>query len=177
MAHQVIVLNGGSSSGTSSLARALQDVLPRPWLTFGVDSLIEALPPGLMDAPDGLVLGADGSVTPGAAFQALQESWRHGVAAVARAGAPVILDEVFLGGVEGRRAWERALGDLPALWVGVRCDAAVATARERTRPDRVPGMAAAQASLVHRGMTYDIEVDTGLHTARECAREVAERVG
>lgn len=177
MSIQVIVLNGGSSSGTSSLARALQEVLPRPWLTFGVDSLIEALPPGLMDDPDGLVLGADGSVTPGAAFQALQDSWRHGVAAVVRAGAPVILDEVFLGGVEGRRAWERVLGDLPALWVGVRCDAATATARERTRPDRVPGMAAAQASLVHRGMTYDIEVDTGRRTARECAREVAARVG
>ncbi|TSB17559.1 chloramphenicol phosphotransferase [Streptomyces benahoarensis] len=173
----MIILNGGSSSGTSSLARALQDVLPRPWLTFGVDSLIEALPPGLMDDPDGLVLGPDGSVTPGAAFHALQDSWRHGVAAVARAGAPVILDEVFLGGGEGRRAWERALGDLPVLWVGVRCDAAVATARERARPDRVPGMAAAQASLVHRGMTYDIEVDTGRRTAQECAREVAERAG
>ncbi|WP_251076912.1 chloramphenicol phosphotransferase CPT family protein [Streptomyces benahoarensis] len=177
MAPQMIILNGGSSSGTSSLARALQDVLPRPWLTFGVDSLIEALPPGLMDDPDGLVLGPDGSVTPGAAFHALQDSWRHGVAAVARAGAPVILDEVFLGGGEGRRAWERALGDLPVLWVGVRCDAAVATARERARPDRVPGMAAAQASLVHRGMTYDIEVDTGRRTAQECAREVAERAG
>ena len=41
---QVIVLNGGSSSGKSSIARALQDVLPGRWLTFGTDVLAEALP-------------------------------------------------------------------------------------------------------------------------------------
>ena len=41
---QVIVLNGGSSSGKSSIARALQDVMPGLWLTFGTDVLAEALP-------------------------------------------------------------------------------------------------------------------------------------
>ena len=41
---QVIVLNGGSSSGKSSIARALQEILPTAWLTFGVDVLVEALP-------------------------------------------------------------------------------------------------------------------------------------
>jgi chloramphenicol 3-O-phosphotransferase len=41
---QVIVLNGGSSAGKSTIARALQDVLPGLWLTFGTDVLAEALP-------------------------------------------------------------------------------------------------------------------------------------
>jgi chloramphenicol 3-O phosphotransferase len=41
---QVIVLNGGSSSGKSGIARCLQAVLPDPWLVFGVDSLIDAMP-------------------------------------------------------------------------------------------------------------------------------------
>lgn len=41
---RVIVLNGGSSSGKSSLARALQEVLPEPWLRLGVDDLIDAMP-------------------------------------------------------------------------------------------------------------------------------------
>jgi chloramphenicol 3-O phosphotransferase len=40
----VIVLNGGSSSGKSSVARSLQSLLPSPWLTLGVDTLIEAMP-------------------------------------------------------------------------------------------------------------------------------------
>jgi chloramphenicol 3-O phosphotransferase len=44
---RVIVLNGGSSSGKSSLARALQDVLAELWLRLGVDDLIDAAPPWL----------------------------------------------------------------------------------------------------------------------------------
>lgn len=38
---QVIVLNGGSSSGKSGIARCLQAVLPDPWLAVGVDMLIQ----------------------------------------------------------------------------------------------------------------------------------------
>jgi len=40
---QVIVLNGGSSSGKSGIARCLQAVLPDPWLAFGTDTLIQAM--------------------------------------------------------------------------------------------------------------------------------------
>jgi len=60
---QVIVLNGGSSSGKSSIARALQEILPNVWLTFGVAALIEALPGRGDDPRSGLVLGSDGTVT------------------------------------------------------------------------------------------------------------------
>jgi chloramphenicol 3-O phosphotransferase len=38
-----IVLNGGSSSGKSTLARCLQDQLGPMWLTLGVDDLVRAL--------------------------------------------------------------------------------------------------------------------------------------
>ena len=41
---RIVVLNGGSSSGKSSITRALQEMLPGIWLTFGVDTFIEALP-------------------------------------------------------------------------------------------------------------------------------------
>lgn len=52
---QVIVLNGGSRSGKSSIARALQDILPKPWLTFGVDVLNDALPGRGEDPGSGLL--------------------------------------------------------------------------------------------------------------------------
>jgi chloramphenicol 3-O phosphotransferase len=45
MATQVIVLNGGSSSGKTGIARCLQAILPQPWLRLGVDDLVDALPP------------------------------------------------------------------------------------------------------------------------------------
>lgn len=51
----VIVLNGGSSSGKSSIARHLQDLLDTPWVHLGVDDLIDALSPPLVgDASPGL---------------------------------------------------------------------------------------------------------------------------
>ena len=62
------------------------------------------------------------------------------------------------------------------LWVGVRCDGAVAAGREIARGDRVTGMAASQADLVHRGVTYDLEVDTTHTESMECARAIAARV-
>jgi chloramphenicol 3-O phosphotransferase len=60
---QVVVLNGGSSSGKSSIARVLQDLLPGLWLTFGTDVLAEALPGRGDDPRSGLVLEPDGTVT------------------------------------------------------------------------------------------------------------------
>ena len=38
------MLNGGSSSGKSGIARCLQAILPDPWLAFGTDNLIQAMP-------------------------------------------------------------------------------------------------------------------------------------
>jgi chloramphenicol 3-O phosphotransferase len=59
------------------------------------------------------------------------------------------------------------------LWVGVRCDPAIATARETARGDRIAGMAARQARRVHQGVVYDLEVDTSHTEALECARVIA----
>ncbi|MFH8594693.1 chloramphenicol phosphotransferase CPT [Streptomyces rimosus] len=177
----VVVLNGGSSSGTSTLIRQLQELLPRPWLTFGVDSFIESLPRSLVTpeasatAP-GLGLAPDGSITVGPVFRALQADWQEGVAAIARTGTGVLLDEVFLGGAEGQERWRRTLKGLSVLWVGVRCAPETAAAREAARGDRVTGMAASQAELVHRGVTYDIEVDTTDTDPATCARLIAAHV-
>jgi chloramphenicol 3-O phosphotransferase len=87
VATQVIVLNGGSSSGKSGIARCLQAVLPDPWLTFGVDGLTVAMPPSLQASPAGLEIGAGGEVMVGPQFRALEAAWLAGLAAMARAGA------------------------------------------------------------------------------------------
>ena len=167
------MLNGGSSSGKSGIARCLQEVLPDPWLVFGVDTLIQAMPAasrlsGIEFAPDGAVV-----VRPG--FRALEAAWIEGVAAMARAGARIILDEAFLGGAASQQRWLTALGALRVLWVGVRCDGAVAAAREIARGDRISGMAASQAELVHEGVRYDLQVDTTHTEALDCARAIAAR--
>lgn len=171
---QVIVLNGGSSSGKSSIARALQDVLPGLWLTFGTDVLAEALPGRGDDPRSGLVLEPDGAVTVKPQFRAVEELWYQGLAVMASHGAFLILDEVFLAGGTGQQRLRGLLGDLDVLWAGVHCDPLVAASREAARQDRVRGMAMAQAVAVHAGVVYDVEVDTTICSAIACARRIAE---
>ncbi len=173
---QVIVLNGGSSSGKSGLARCLQAVLPDPWLTFGVDTLVEAMPAAMRSSETGIAFAPDGTVIVGPEFMTVQAAWTEGIAAMARAGARIIIDEVFLGGAASQQRWQRALDGLHVVWVGVRCESAVAEGREIARGDRVTGMAASQAELVHRGVTYDLEVDTTHTESMECARTIAARL-
>jgi chloramphenicol 3-O phosphotransferase len=174
---QVIVLNGGSSSGKSEIARCLQAVLPDPWLALGVDSLIGAMPVSMQATDAGITFAPDGGVSVGPEFQALQAAWLEGVAAMVRAGARVILDEVLLGGAASQQRLRKVLTGLDVLWVGVRCDSAVAAGREVARGDRVQGMAVSQAEVVHQDVVYDLEVDTTDTESLLCARTIAARLG
>ncbi|MFJ9810419.1 chloramphenicol phosphotransferase CPT [Streptomyces sp. NPDC101158] len=172
----MIILNGGSSSGKSGMVRCLQAVLPDPWLAFGVDDFVDALPAKLRDGDGGIEFGEDGSVTVGAEFRALEAAWLEGIASMARAGARIVVDEVFLGGAASQERWRKVLDGIDVLWVGVRCDSAVAAGREIARGDRTPGMAAQQAELVHEGVVYDLEVDTSRTESLDCARVIAGHV-
>jgi chloramphenicol 3-O phosphotransferase len=173
---QVIVLNGGSSSGKSGIARCLQAVLPDPWLALGTDTLIEVMPVSMQTSTAGIEFASEGEVVVGPEFRRLEAAWIAGLAAMAHAGAGIIVDEVFLGGAASQQRWKKALGTLGVLWIGVRCDSTVAAGREIARGDRVSGMAAAQAELVHQGVLYDLEVDTTHTEALACAQAIAARV-
>ncbi|WP_107773043.1 chloramphenicol phosphotransferase CPT family protein [Nocardioides sediminis] len=170
MAVDVIVLNGGSSSGKTSIGRCLQELLPRPWLLLGVDGLIDVAPPSLVS------YGPQGTVVLGDQWRALEAAWSRGVAAMAGAGAGVIIDDVFLDGAISQRRTSDHLEGLEVLWVGVRCAAEVAAARERERGDRPAGMAAGQAETVHHGVAYDLVLDSSSASPEDCARLIAARV-
>ncbi|WP_395295698.1 chloramphenicol phosphotransferase CPT [Kitasatospora hibisci] len=176
MTTQVIVLNGGSSSGKSGIVRCLQAVLPDPWLAAAIDSLIEMMPASMQASDLGIEIADDGAVAVGPTFRELEAAWMAGVAAMARAGARIIVDDVFLGGAESQARWRDVLDGLEVLWVGVRCESAVAAGREIARGDRTPGMAAQQAPIVHEGVVYDLEVDTTRTESLDCARAIATRV-
>jgi chloramphenicol 3-O phosphotransferase len=171
--YQVVVLNGGSSSGKSTIARRLQEHLPDRWLLLGIDDLVDALPP----EGAGIAFGDHGEVEIGERFRELETAWMSGVAAMARAGARVILDDVFLGGAASQERTREHLAGLSVLWVGVRCDPEVAADRAAARGDRIAGMAALQATVVHEGVAYDLEVDTTHTGPNECALVIAAHVG
>ena len=168
----MIVVNGGSSSGKTSIVRQLQAVLAEPWLALSIDDFVDCLPAALQQSADGFGVSSDGAVRIGAVFARLEGAWRAGIAATARAGAPVIVDDVFLGAAASQARWRASLAGLPVAWVGVRCDPAVAGQREALRPERDAGMAALQAHQVHQDVVYDVQVDTSRSSPRECARSI-----
>lgn len=166
------MLNGGSSSGKSRIARCLQAILPDPWLSLSIDTLVDAMP----GAGVGIEFASDGDVLVGPEFRRLEAAWMTGMAAIAGTGVGIIIDDVFLGGATSQQRWKDAFAGMDVLWVGVRCEAKVAADREAARGDRVTGMAALQADAAHNGVTYDLEVDTTHTDSMDCARTIAAAV-
>jgi chloramphenicol 3-O phosphotransferase len=170
---QVIVLNGSSSSGKTTIARCLKAILPTPWISLSIDDLLDALPSSLKDTKTGVAFGEHGEVTIGEGFREITAAWMSGIAAMAQAGARIIYDDVFLSAAESQARLRAHLDGLCVLWVGVHCDAKVAAGREIARGERVVGGAASQ---VHEEVFYDVEVDTTSTESLECASIIAEQV-
>jgi chloramphenicol 3-O phosphotransferase len=170
----IIMLNGTSSSGKSSLVKALQELLEEPFLDAGLDRFLWMLPPRYLRPPLwDEVLGR--AVEAGPAGHQLVSGLHHTLAALSRAGCNVIADHVL---VEPRWLEECSLlfRDLPAYLVGVHCPLAVLEERERQRKDRTLGQARAQFSRVHAHGVYDIEVDTSTASPEACARRIKARL-
>jgi chloramphenicol 3-O phosphotransferase len=167
---KIILINGTSSSGKTSIVRALQDRLEEPYLEAGLDKFIWMLPRRYLDRPlwdDVLGLAA----TAGKEGHRLVAGMHQAIAALAAAGINVIADHVLV-----EPAWleecVRLFGDPPALLVGVRCPLEVLEERERARKDRTLGQARLQFEAVHAHQLYDVEVDTSVSTPEECASQI-----
>ncbi len=170
----IIILNGTSSSGKTSLVKAMQTLLPEPYLDAGIDHFIWMLPKRYLDRPLwddvlGLATGA------GATGQLLVTSMHHAIVELSRNGCNVVADHVLV-----EPAWvaecARLFHDLPAWLIGVRCPLAVLEERERSRKDRTLGQARAQVPLVHAHGIYDLEVDTSVYSPEECARRIQLKI-
>ena len=160
----VIVVSGPSSSGKSSLARALQRRLGVAAVLVEADRAFPLLP----SAHPGWVATREAVV-----------AFHDSVAAWAQRGFHVI--------VEGSLPYEdpqlrdeclRVFEEFDLRVVGVHCSDAVLTAREATGVEERPrGWAVRQARDIHDGMRYAAEVDKTAASAEECAEEVARRLG
>lgn len=170
----IILLNGTSSSGKTSILILLQQMLEAPYLNAGIDKFIWMLPKRYLDRPlwdDVLGLNTQAGATGHVLFSGMH----HAIAALSRTGNNVLADHVL---VEPSWVEECAalLADLPAYLIAVRCPLDVLEQRERDRRDRTLGQAAAQFPLVHKYAMYDLEVDTSLLSAEQCAWQIKDHV-
>lgn len=156
---RVVVLNGGSSAGKTTLGRKLQDVLEGSWVLVSIDVLIWIMPPRLIRNPDGLAV-TNGVITRGDEFMRIYAAFRASVAAMAHDGLDVIVDDAMVGAALDQRRWNQSLSGVDVCWIGVHCSPDAAAAREAQRGDRPPGIARRYALAVHEGVHYDVEVDS-----------------
>ena len=119
----------------------------------------------------------EGAIVRGDLFMTLYAGFQSAVAALARSGVNVLLDDLTLDGIADQQRWSNALQGLDVLWVGVRCAPAIAAERESRRQSRLPGIARHQAESVHVDVRYDVEVDTGVLDLRESMSLIAESMG
>jgi len=164
---KIIILNGTSSSGKTSIVAALQDMLAEPFLDAGIDKFIWMLPRRYLSRPLwDEVLGL--ATEAGPVGQRLMSGMHHTIAALSRAGNNVVADHVLV-----ERQWllecSRLFSELPALFVGVCCPLEVVERREAERKDRTLGQARAQFQLVHAHGIYDLEVNTAESSPEGCA--------
>lgn len=182
----VILVNGVSSVGKSSICRALQAVTREPFLYMEMDATLAAMPPKYQDHPDGLSFeqgAADGHPTvmvkTGAVAERALSGMRHATAAMAGQGNNLIIDEVFFGDRHNGfcnpvAEYRRLLAPHDLRMVGVFAPLDVIEAREAARGDRPAGMARWQFDEVHQGMVYDLEVDAGTASSEACAEAIRQ---
>jgi chloramphenicol 3-O phosphotransferase len=152
---QVIVLNGASSSGKSTLARRLQNALGEPFLLFSADQLLAA----------GVLPIRRDTTGPFTWVQEMRPRFFDGfhrcVPAMAAAGNNVIVEHV----VEFR-TWRTQLDDLLAdfdvFWVAVHCDVDEIARREVARGDRGTGEGRAhiEQNRIHEHGPHDLHIDS-----------------
>jgi chloramphenicol 3-O phosphotransferase len=174
---EVIFLDGPTSAGKTSLARALQARLPGLFMHLGIDHFIQMAPLKLHGVVEGfrLVPQPDGTlpIVVGETAERVLDAYRASVRAIAAQGTGVVVDEVLLEKAWLER-WVQELAGVDVFFIGVHCALTELERRELARGDRGRGQARSQHERVHRHAEYDFTVDTTETDAERCAAAIHE---
>lgn len=165
---QIVLLNGVSSSGKSSIARQLLIDLDRPFFHIGVDMI------GAMRS-ESRTHELDVATLEGVLRRA-RAGFHRAVAGMALAGNDVIMDHVL------SEPWRlrdclAVMAGIDVVFVGVHCSLDELRRREQQRGDRPLGTAARQIEQVHAHRIYDLEVDTSTDAVKICSAQIKAFLG
>ncbi len=179
-ASTIVFLNGTSSSGKSTILRAIQALSPLPFLDMGLDKFLWMLPKKYLDIPlwqtvftysyeeDGKTIR---EIRAGGLGHKLVSTMHQSILTASETGMNILADHVLL-----EKAWVKECAELfakeNAYLIGIRCPLTVLEERERFRKDRTFGQARAQYVSAHEHCLYDFEVDTSITTAERCAKQI-----
>lgn len=184
----VIILNGPSAVGKSTIMRAFQAKKVEPWLGIGIDNFfVGVLPPKfyMEDKPEHhtVMQGVATEDEHGKLFtlhigiegQKIIKGMHGAIAAYAKAGNNVIVDYIMYD-----PAWHadlmNALSDFNVVTVGVTAALPVIEERERVRATSPQGHARSVYATVHQGWDYELVVNTDEETPSQMADQINEYV-
>jgi chloramphenicol 3-O phosphotransferase len=169
---KIILLNGVSSSGKSTLAAKLLEQLPN-YFVLGFDDIVA------------LFLKMKNNQKELSTWSMIHHKnydvhivtfiLHRLVKSISEYSFNIILDTV-LDAQEDYNDFMQVLKSEDVLLVGVHCPLAELERREHERGDRKAGMAKEQLEFVHKNMEYDVEVDTYHNTLEECAQQIINRL-
>ena len=145
----IILINGASSSGKSTLCKVLQEHLAEPYIHLEEDRFVyntyhpRYLVPGVVEE----------------IFAKTMTGYYRSLRAFVSAGHNVLADTGFYS-EDLVRQCSAELAGLPVWLVGVHCSLAELERREAQRADRDVGTAREQFESIHAYAVYDVEVDT-----------------
>ncbi len=184
----VIILNGPSAAGKSSLQKAVQRLAPVPYLNVGIDNFFNDLFPdehGKLGCKADADFGNDlrwVTITDnlvylhvGPAGQKIVDGMNKAIAAYAKAGNNVVVDYIMY-----EQSWMQdllhQLQGCPVYLVGVTVPLDVLQAREQARSTSPIGHAGSHYHTVHVGNSYDLELDYVTMTPDQGAIKILEFV-
>lgn len=145
---RIIILNGTSSAGKSTLAKALRTAIGEPFCYYASDQLADA------------GFRADKRLAPRDERARFFDGFHRSIGAFAEAGNDLLIEHI----VEEAAWWSQLqtiLRPFDVFWVGVHAPLAEIERRERERGNRSIGEAAYHLKT-HDYCSYDVEVDTTL---------------
>ncbi len=183
---KIVILNGASSAGKTSLAKAIQRQFTDTYLLMGIDMFWMTMPENQLD-----LTTVDASfytwieevfddkpflrIIPGPILDQIMIARYEAIAVYLNAGFNVIADDVTwskLWLVEGLKT----LAPFESYFVGVFADDRVLSHREILRGDRLTGWARGSQKWVHEHLTYDITLDSSVISSQELALKVVAAV-
>lgn len=156
---RVIILNGVSSSGKSTLARALQAQASFPVYRLDIDDFILMAPDKFNDYEN-----RDFSVQYNFASK-----FFHVVKLYSDMGFDLVVPYMFLKGSDVLKNFKELLRGYPITLVNVECPVSELRRREELRGNRVAGSAENQLPLLETELVFDLTVNSFKNSSEECA--------
>ena len=159
---RIIIMNGVSSAGKTTLAKTLQELLSAPFYLMDVDTFVGMAPEKYHN-------------TEGISVQhRFVSKMFHVIKLFSDMGFDMVVPFIFMNGANMLEECVTLLHAYPVLFVHVTCPAEELRRREKERGDRGIGEAETQLSLLVPQDIYDITVDTFSRSVEECTNSVIE---